>query len=58
MRHHCVCDATIPPVRPDMPGWLWEVKNANPFGGDPFLSHTTLPTDPADGALPTVATGR
>ncbi|MGB5112917.1 MAG: hypothetical protein WBO08_15420 [Mycobacterium sp.] len=58
MRHHWVGDATIPAVRPDMPGWLWEVENANPFDGDPFLSHTTQLTDPATGALPTIGTGR
>jgi hypothetical protein len=57
-RHHWIGDATIPPVRPDMPGWQWELENANPFGGDPFLSHTTQLTDPFSGGIPTVATGR
>jgi hypothetical protein len=45
-RHHWIGDATIPAVRPDMPGWKWELENANPFEGDPFLSHTTQLTDP------------
>jgi hypothetical protein len=58
MRHHWVGDATLPAVRPDMPGWLWELENANPFGGDPFLSHTTQLSDPFKGSIPTVAVGR
>lgn len=58
MRHHWIGDATIPAVRPDMPGWLWELENANPFGGDPFPSHTTQLTDPAQGAVPTIGIGR
>ncbi|MHA3020454.1 hypothetical protein ACXPWS_09280 [Mycobacterium sp. BMJ-28] len=57
-RHHWVGDATIPAVRPDMPGWKWELENANPFGDDPFLSHTTQLTDPFQGSIPTVGTGR
>ncbi|KRQ26861.1 MULTISPECIES: hypothetical protein [Mycobacteroides] len=57
-RHHWVGDATIQPVRPDMPGWKWELENANPFGGDPFIDHTTRLTDPSKGAIPTIGTGR
>jgi hypothetical protein len=57
-RHHWVGDATIPAVRPDMPGWKWELENANPFQGDPFLSHTTTLTDPFTGGIPTVEMGR
>lgn len=57
-RHHWVGDATIDPVRPDMPSWKWELENANPFGGDPFIDHTTRLTDPGNGALPTIGTGR
>ena len=41
-----------------MPGWLWELENANPFGGDPFLSHTTQLTNPFQGGIPNVAVGR
>jgi hypothetical protein len=58
MRHHWVGDATLPAVRPDIPGWLWELENANPFGDDPFLTHTTQLTDPFKGGIPTVAVGR
>jgi hypothetical protein len=57
-RHHWVGDATIPPVRPDMPGWKWELENADPFEGDPFLSHTTQLTNPFQGGIPSVAVGR
>lgn len=57
-RHHWIGDATIPPVRPNMPGWLWELENANPFGSDPFLSHTTQLTNPFQGGIPNVAVGR
>jgi hypothetical protein len=57
-RHHWVGDATIPPVRPNMPGWLWELENVDPFQGDPFLSHTTQLTNPFRGGIPTVAVGR
>jgi hypothetical protein len=57
-RHHWVGDATIPPVRPNMPGWLWELENVDPFQGDPFLSHTTQLTNPFQGGIPTVAVGR
>lgn len=57
-RHHWVGDATIPPVRPDMPSWKWELENASPFQGDPFLSHTTQLTDPFRGGIPSVGTGR
>lgn len=62
-RHHWVGDATIPPVRPNMPGWQWEIwqweiENLNPFGSDPFLSHTTQLTDPFKGNVPTVAVRR
>jgi hypothetical protein len=57
-RHHWIGDATIPAVRPDMPGWKWELENANPFAGDPFLSHTTQLTDPFQGGIPSVAVGR
>lgn len=57
-RHHWVGDAIIPPVRPNMPGWLWELENANPFEGDPFLSHTTQLTNPFQGGIPTVVVGR
>lgn len=57
-RHHWVGDATISAVRPDMPGWLWELENANPFADDPFLTHTTQLTDPFKVDLPDVAVGR
>jgi uncharacterized protein YukE len=57
-RHHWVGDATIPAVRPDMPGWQWELKNLNPFEGDPFVSHTTELADPFTGGVPAVAPGR
>ncbi|MCV7333281.1 WXG100 family type VII secretion target [Mycobacterium cookii] len=57
-RHHWVGDATIPTVRPDMPGWQWELENLNPFEGDPFLSHTTQLADPFSGGIPAVAAGR
>lgn len=57
-RHHWVGDATIPPVRPNMPGWQWELENLNPFEGDPFVSHTTRLTDPFTGGIPTVTVGR
>ncbi len=63
MRHHWVGDATIPPVRPDMPGWKWELENAMPYNAlpffdDPFVSHTTHLTNPFQGGIPTVGTGR
>ncbi|MBB3606861.1 hypothetical protein FHT40_006554 [Mycolicibacterium sp. BK556] len=58
MRHHWVGDSNISAVRPDMPRWLWEAENAIPFADDPFVSHTTQLTDPANGPLPTVGTGR
>lgn len=57
-RHHWVGDATIAPVRPDIPSWKWELENANPFGGDPFIDHTTRLTNPSEGAIPTIGTGR
>jgi hypothetical protein len=57
-RHHWVGDVTVAPVRPDMPGWLWELENASPFEGDPFLSHTTRLTDPFQGSIPTIGIGR
>ncbi|MEO8816293.1 MAG: hypothetical protein ABI307_13115 [Mycobacterium sp.] len=57
-RHHWVGDATIPAVRPDMPGWKWELENAIPFTHDPFTEHTTQLTNPFQGAIPTVGTGR
>jgi hypothetical protein len=57
-RHHWVGDATIPPVRPNMPGWLWELENVNPFESDPFTSRTTKLTNPFQGNIPTVAVGR
>jgi hypothetical protein len=41
-----------------MPGWLWELENANPFQGDPFLSHTTQLTSPFHGVIPSVVMGR
>lgn len=63
MRHHWVGDATIPPVRPDMPGWKWELENAMPYNAlpffdDPFVSHTTQLINPFQGGIPTVGTGR
>jgi hypothetical protein len=58
LRHHWIGDTSVPPVRPDMPGWQWELENANPFGGDPFLSHSTQLTDPFKGSIPTAAVGR
>ena|GEM_PF-2598770 len=57
-RHHWIGDATMPAVRPNMPGWQWELENLNPFEGDPFVSHTTQLTDPFQGGIPTVAVGR
>jgi hypothetical protein len=57
-RHDWVGAATIPAVRPNMPGWLWELENANPFEGDPFVSHTTRLTNPFRGGIPTVMAGR
>jgi uncharacterized protein YukE len=57
-RHHWVGDATIPAVRPDMPGWQWELENLNPFEGDPFVSHTTKLADPFTGGIPAVVSGR
>ena len=59
MRHHWVGDSAIAPVRPDMPGWEWELENAMPFMPDPFTSHTTQLTDPFDGGgIPAVEVGR
>jgi hypothetical protein len=57
-RHHWIGDTSIPPVRPNMPGWQWELENLNPFEGDPFVSHTTQLNDPFSGGIPTVAVGR
>lgn len=57
-RHHWVGDASIPAVRPDMPGWRWQLENANPFGDDPFLSHSTRLVNPSEGPLRTIGTGR
>jgi hypothetical protein len=57
-RHHWIGDTSIPPVRPNMPGWQWEFENLNPFEGDPFVSHTTQLNDPFSGGIPTVAVGR
>jgi hypothetical protein len=57
-RHHWIGDTSIPPVRPNMPGWQWELENLNPLEGDPFISHTTQLTDPFSGGIPTVAVGR
>ncbi|HEX7322014.1 MAG TPA: hypothetical protein VF299_03630 [Mycobacterium sp.] len=57
-RHHWVGDTTIPAVRPDMPGWRWELENAMPFVHDPFIEHTTQLTDPFKGSIPVVGTGR
>lgn len=57
-RHHWIGDATIPPVRPDMPSWKWELENAMPLTPDPFTSHTTQLTNPFQGGIPTVAVGR
>lgn len=47
-RHDWVGDATIPYVRPDMPGWKWELENVLPFMHDPFIAHTQLLSDPTD----------
>ena len=63
MRHHWVGDTTIPAVRPDMPGWKWELENAMPYNAlpffdDPFVSNTTRLTDPFQGGIPTVGTRR
>ncbi len=58
VRSHWVGDATIPPVRPDMPGWRWELENAIPFGPDPFISHSAKLDDPFSGPIPEVSKGR
>jgi hypothetical protein len=57
LRRHWVGDATISPVRPDMPVWKWELESALPFTGDPFTEHTTQLTNPAE-SIPTVGIGR
>lgn len=56
-RHHWVGDTSISALRPDMPGWKWELENAIPFN-DPFTDHATHLTNPFDGDLPTVTAGR
>jgi hypothetical protein len=56
-RHHWVGDAMIPYVRPDMPGWKWELENVLPFMHDPFIAHTQPLSDPTD-HVPAVSVGR
>lgn len=56
-RSHWIGDATIPPVRPNIPDWRWELENAIPFAPDPFNAHTTKLGDPADGLIPAVSQG-
>jgi hypothetical protein len=58
MRSHWIGDATIPPVRPDIPDWRWQLENAIPFAPDPFTQHTTKLDDPFRDGIPTVGTGR
>lgn len=58
MRSHWIGDATIPPVRPDIPDWRWQLENAIPFAPDPFTQHTTKLVDPFRDGVPTVGTGR
>ena len=57
-RHHWVGDSSIPFVRPDMPGWKWELENLTPWGGDPFNAHATDLVASSAGSLPTVARGK
>lgn len=49
--------APIPYVRPDMPGWKWELENLLPFMHGPFIAHTQLLSDPPD-HVPAVSVGR
>lgn len=57
-RHHWIGDTSIPDLRPDMPGWKWQLENLIPFTGDTFVNHSTELTAPSAGQLPTIAHGK